>query len=209
MTVTRPDIAFALGKVRVMDKPTKENWTEIKRIFKYLRGTSNYGITYKKDSEKLNVFTDADFVGNKTMRRSTTGMVAIFSQGAISWTSQLQKSVVLSTTEAEIVAASEDAKQLTWLTRLSELLGHNKFFPTLHVDNASAVKLAKNPEFHKKTKHIEVRHFYVRERVLNGDINIKHIEGTKQLADLFTKTLKRNRYQALRKEIGICPNSNI
>jgi len=131
----------------------------------------------------------------------------MFSQAAVSWTSQLQKSVALSTTEAEIVAASEGAKQLTWLTRLlSKLVGLNELSPTLYVDNASAIKLAKNPKFHKRTKHVEVRHFYVRERVLNGDISIEHIEGTKQLADLFTKTLECNQYKTLRKKIGVCSN---
>lgn len=200
MTATRPDIAFALNKVaRVMDKPTKDNWTEVKRIFKYLRGTSNYGITYKKDSGHLKVFTDADFAGDKITRRSTTGMVAMLSQGAISWTSQLQRSVTLSTTEAEIVAASEGAKQLIWLNRLlSEIMESDKLSPTLYVDNASAVKLTKNPEFHRRTKHVEVRHFYVKEQVLNGDINIEHIQGAKQLADLFTKALERNRQRRMR-----------
>jgi len=137
------------------------------------------------------------------MRRSTNGIVAMFSQAKVSCTSQLQKSVALSTIEAEI----EGAKQLTWLTRLlSELVGLDELSPTLHVDNASAVKLVKNPEFHKRIIHVEVRHFYVRERVLNGDISIEHIEGTKQLTDLFTKTLERNRYETLRKEIRVCSN---
>lgn len=207
-TTTRPDIAFAVSKAaRSINKPTKQNWIEIKRILKYLQGTSKYGIKYKGGSNQLNVYTDADFAGDTATRRSTSGMVALLSEGAISWTSQLQKSVALSTTEAEIVAASEGAKQLVWLSRLlSDLLEPGKLSPTLHVDNASAVKLAKNPEFHKRTKHIEVRHFYVRERVTNGDLNIKHIEGKEQLADLLTKPLERIRYNILRKGVGVCPN---
>jgi hypothetical protein len=113
------------------------------------------------------VFSDADFAGDKVTRRSTTGVIAIFANGAVSWTSQLQKTTALSRTEAEIIAAREGAKELVWLMRLlSELLSDfAEKTPVLHIDNASAIKLTKNPEYHKRSKHIEVRHFYVRERL--------------------------------------------
>jgi hypothetical protein len=143
-TATRPDIAFAVGKAaRVMDRPAEKNWNDVKRIFRYLRLTSNYGIKYTRGSGELNVFSDADFAGDKATRRSTTGVLAMFADGAVSWTSQLQRTTALSTTEAEIIAASEGAKELIWLKRLlSELLpDFAKRTPVLYTDNASALKL--------------------------------------------------------------------
>jgi hypothetical protein len=118
---TRPDIAFVVNKAaRVMDRPAEKDWNNVKRIFRYLRSTGNYGL---RPPGELKVFSDADFAGDKVTRRSTTGVIAIVANGAVSWTSQLQKTTALLTTEAEIIAASEGAKELVWLKRLlSELL---------------------------------------------------------------------------------------
>jgi len=116
-----------------------------------------------------------------------------------------EKTTALSTTEAEIVAASEGAKELVWLKRLpSELLSDfAEKTPLLYIDNASAIKLTKNPEYHKRSKHIEVQHFYVRERYFNDDIGIEHVDGRKQLADLLTKPIEHIRFEALCREIEI------
>jgi len=105
-TATRPDITFAVNKVaRAMENPTTQYWNQVKRIFKYLKNTVDYGIIYKK-KEALKVYSDADYAGDKDTRRSTTGVVTTLTHGAISWTSQLQRSVAISM-EAEIISASE------------------------------------------------------------------------------------------------------
>jgi len=105
---TRPNIEFAVNKdARVMDRQADKDWNNVKRIFRYLRSTSNYGLRYTRGSGELKVFSNADFAGDKVTRRSTTGVIFIFSDGAVSWTSQLQKTTALSTTEAGIIAASE------------------------------------------------------------------------------------------------------
>ena len=206
-TASRPDIAFAVNKAaRAMEDPTTEDWNQVKRIFRYLKKTMNYGIVYKNKEEDLKVYSDADYAGDKETRRSTTGIVATLTQGAISWTSQLQKTVSTSTTEAELVSASEGAKELIWLKRLlSEIIEtpDQDKPPTLYIDNASTVKLSRNPGYHRKSKHIEVRHFYVRERFLNGDLKLEHIDGTNQLADLLTKPLEKVRFEMLRERIGL------
>jgi hypothetical protein len=203
---TRPGIAFAVNKTaRVLDRPAEKDWNNIKRIFHYLQSTSNYGLRYTRGPGKLKVFSDADFAGDKVTRCSTMGIIAIVANNAVSWTSQLQKTTALLTTEAEIIAASEGAKELVWLKRLlSELLSDfAEKKPVLYIDNAGAIKLTKNPEYHKSSKHIELQHFYVRERYLNDDIGIEHIDGRKQLADLLTKSIERVRLEALCREIGI------
>jgi hypothetical protein len=149
---TRPDIAFAVSKAAwVMDRPTEKDWNNVKCIFHYLRSTSNYGLRYTRGCGKLKVFSVADFAGDKATKHSTTGVIAVFANGAVSWTSQLQKTTALLTTEAEIIAASEGAKELVCLKcLLSELLSDlARRTLVLYIDNASAIKLTKNPEYHK------------------------------------------------------------
>ena len=109
------------------------------------------------------------------------------------------------TTEAKIIAASEGAKELVWLKRLlsEQLPDFARRTPVLYIDNASALKLTKNLEYHKRSKQIEVRHFYVRERYLNDDIGIEHVDGRKQLADLLTKSIERGRFEVLCREIRV------
>jgi hypothetical protein len=135
---THPDIAFAINKAaQVMDRPAVKDWNNVKCIFCYVRSTSNYGIRYTRGSGKLKVFSEADFAGDKVTRRSTTGFIAIFADGAVSWTSPPQNTTVLSKTEAEIIAASEGVKELVWLKHLlSELLpDFAGKTPVLYIDN--------------------------------------------------------------------------
>ena len=127
----------------------------------------------------------------------------MLSGGAVSWKSQLQRSVAVSTTESEIVAASEGTKELIWLKRLMFELTNRSEPITLFVDKASAVKLAKNPEFHSRTKHIQIHHYFVRGKFLEGHPAAEHIDGQSQSADIMTKALDRVRFQFLRQKIGV------
>ena len=129
---TRPDIAFAVSKAaRAMENPTQADWNAVKRIFRYLRGTSDFGIMYKRNGNQLEVYSDADFAGDVSTRRSTTGVISMYADGPISWSSHLQRTVALSTTEAEIIAASEGAKELVWLKRLLKDLSLMQESPVL------------------------------------------------------------------------------
>ena len=127
------------------------------------------GILFQSDHKVgvLESFSDANFAGDVETRRSTSGVVCKLVGGAVSWTSQKQKSVSLSTTEAELMAVSEAAKEVIWLNRLLGEISHLEEQPVLGVDSASAIKLIKNPEFHKRTKHIEVKTLF-REREVLG-----------------------------------------
>ncbi|KAG7198933.1 hypothetical protein KM043_015745 [Ampulex compressa] len=139
--VNRPTDAQA---ARALHQPTKSDWKKVKKIFKHLKGTASHGIIYKRQDD-LKIYSDADFVGDIATRRSTSGIVATYSGGTVSWSSRLQRSVALSTTEAEIMAASETAKEAIWLKRLIYELHSERYKPMLFVDSASTVKLAKNP----------------------------------------------------------------
>lgn len=205
MVATRPDIAYAVGVVsRTLEHPSKSDWARVKRIFRYLKGTENFGITYKPNFKKgtLECYSDADHGGDESTGRSTTGVVCLYAGGAISWLSQRQTSVAISTTEAEVVAASEASREVVWLKRLLSEVVELKT-PTLQVDNEAAIRLSQNPEYHRRTKHIRTRHFFVREMVTEGEININKVDTKYQLADILTKPLFKPRHLLLSQEIGL------
>ena len=120
----------------------------------------------------LTTYSDADFAGDIRNRKSPSGAVCLYLGGPLAWLSRRQRSVALSTTEAEFVAASEATKEIIWLTRLlmetTELIS----VPNLLVDNMSAVKLIKNPVFHQRSKHIDVRYCFIRDKVNDGDLTV-------------------------------------
>lgn len=202
---TRPDIMYAVSHVsQALENPTQNDWSKVKRIFKYLKGTSDISIVYGSNHQKmLTTYSDADFAGDARTRRSTSGVVCMYMGGPISWISRRQKSVALSTTEAEFVAASEASKEAVWLMRLLNEITELSSVPRLLIDNMSAVKLVKNPVFHKRSKHIEVRHFFVREKVEEGQLTVEHVPSESQLADILTKPLCRDTFVKIRELLGI------
>lgn len=188
-------------------KPTKAHWEAFKRILSYLKGTSAYGITYGSDISNgrvLHAFSDADFAADLDDRRSTTGVVLILNGGPVSWKSQRQSCVSLSTTESEYVAAAEAAKDVVWIRRLLQDLGSDQTKPTiLFCDNQSAIKLVRNPQFHQRTKHIDVKFHFIRDLQDEHVVDVVYVNTESQLADLFTKGLDGPRFRKLRNDIGV------
>lgn len=200
-SVSRPDIAYAVNVVsRYLNNHNVEHWRAVKRIFSYLKGTAEYGIKYVGGGSKSELvgFSDADYAGDIETRRSTTGYVFCLTNGAVSWSSQRQKLVTLSTTEAEYVAASAAARESIWLRKLLSDIGCPcEKETTLFVDNQSAIQLVKNPVYHKRTKHIDIRYHFIREKTENGDIAVEYVPSEEQRADIFTKALPRERFGKL------------
>ncbi|KAJ0726248.1 putative RNA-directed DNA polymerase [Helianthus annuus] len=190
MVCTRPDIAHAVGVVsRFMSNPGREHWEAVKWVLRYLKGTSKMGMRFKGKDVVLKGYTDADLGGCKDTFKSTTGYVFTAGGTAVSWMSKLQKSVALSTTEAEYMAVAEASKELVWLKAFLKELGKNQADYPLYCDNESAVKLAKNPVYHGKTKHIGMRYHFVRGLISEGLISLKNVPGAKNPADMFTKVV--------------------
>lgn len=204
-TVSRPDVMFAVSQVsRFLNNPGPEHWTAIKRILRYLQGTKDKGIKYGADDIQLSVYSDADFAGDVDTRKSTTGYVSIVAGGPVTWSSHKQKCVSRSTTEAEYIAASDTTVEIIWLRKFLQELGIEMHNPTnLFVDNQSAIQLVKNTEQHKKTKHIDVKFHFIREKFQDGTIYVSYISSDKQLADMFTKPLSKDKFNKNCKALSI------
>ena len=198
-TNTRPDIAFSVGMLcRAMGRPTPELLTAAQRVLAYLIRNRDVGLRYAASERPLFGMTDSDWA----TRHSTSGWVFVLSSAAISWGSKRQTSIALSSCEAEIMAASEAAKEAVFLKRFAEELGVSDGSALeLFEDNKGARDLAYNPEHHSRSKHIERRHFYVRELVESGDLVVPYVKTDENIADFFTKPLPAKRFFALRNKI--------
>lgn len=202
---TRPDLAQTLSILSKYNScPREQHWRAVKRVFRYLKGTMDFGLVYRKVNEpKLVCYTDADWAGDHENRRSISGMVSFLSTGPISYKSQQQPVVAMSTTESEYIAAAVAIKELIWLQRfLSELKVPIESEAKLKCDNQSAIKLIRNPEFHQRTKHIDIRYHFIRERYLHRCFEPEYVDTHLQKADIFTKPLSTDKFQHLREMIG-------
>jgi hypothetical protein len=209
LTATRPDIMYAVCLIsRYMEKPTELHLKAAKRVFRYLKGTADFGIFYKKNEGSiLSGFTDNDYAGDLDDRQSTSGHVFMMGSGAISWASKKQQVVTLSTTEAEFVAAATSACQAIWLRRILEELQFYQHEPTvIHCDNSSTIKLSRNPVLHGRSKHIDVRYHFLRNLVTEKIIDLVYCRSEDQVADILTKSLKLKAFEKLRGLLGVCSN---
>ncbi|KAE8681352.1 Ubiquitin carboxyl-terminal hydrolase family protein [Hibiscus syriacus] len=201
LTTTRPDITYVVNAIcKFMERPKEMHLQPTKRILRYLQGTIDYGILYKK-GEKSNLigFTDSDYAGDQDDRKSTSGYVFMLGSGAVSWSSRKQLIVTLSTTEAELVAASACVCQAIWMRKFLEEAHFKQKGPTIiYCENSSTIKLSKNPILHGQSKYIDVQYHFLRDRVNYKEIDMVYCRSEDQIADIFTKALKLATFQKLR-----------
>lgn len=190
---TRPDIAFSVNHLaRFLQNPSQDHITGAKHIWKYIAGTLDYGITLRKMKKPaVEAYSDSDFSGDPSTSRSTSGTVIKVCDAPVIWRSQLQKEVVLSSTEAEYLALTETTREIRWLRNLlTELHPMNKLELTevrTMVDNQSAISLVKNHSNSRRSRHVSLRNHYCREQHEKGLITVEYINTTEQLADSLTK----------------------
>ena len=205
---TRPDIAYAVHTLAKFTRsPQPRHWTAIKRVFRYLKGTHTHTLTYGGSDEdwkpELNMYCDADWASSSD-RKSISGYVFLLASGAVSWSSKKQATIALSTAEAEYVAATHAAKQILWHRSLfNELEIQQPETLTLFSDNQAAISISHHPEFHARTKHIDIAHNFLRDLVESGMIEIIYIQTQENLADIFMKGLPRPLHEDLTTGIGV------
>ena len=211
LCASRPDIMLSVCMcARFQASPKECHFMAVKRIFRYLVHTPNLGLWYPKGSIfSLLGYSDSDYAGCKVDRKSTTGTCQFLGRSLVSWSSKKQNSVALSTAEAEYVAAGSCCAQLLWMRQTLSDFGCEFSKIPLLCDNESAIKLANNPVQHSRTKHIDIRHHFLRDHEAKGDIALCHVGTEKQLADIFTKPLDEQRFCSLRSELNILDSRNL
>lgn len=201
---SRPDISFCVNYLsRFNNKPMISHWKMVKRVFQYLKGTVDVGISFN-GSEELVAFSDSDFRGDLCTRRSTSG-VLLFRGGPLIWFTQMQRFVATSSAEAEYRAAVSTFDEISWIRRVEVELNRldPKELTTLYIDNKSAIHMLKNAGDDKVTKgkkHIEISRKFIQQHI-GKTIKLKHVKSEDQLANLLTKPLSRNRFKTLRNKI--------
>lgn len=204
---TRPDIAFSVGIVsHYMERPTTLHLSAVKRILRYIKGIMHFGLVYTSDggNNVITGFSDSDLGGTIDDRKSTGGMAYYLNESLISWVSQKQRCFALSSCEAEFMAATAAACQGIWLRNVLSQITAGFIGPvTLHIDNKSVIDLAKNPVFHGRSKHIDIRYHFIRECVERGEIIVKHVSSDKQRANSLTKALTTIKFERMRSLLGV------
>ncbi|KAK8921676.1 hypothetical protein KSP39_PZI020062 [Platanthera zijinensis] len=194
LTNTRPGLEYPVNSIsRFMSNPTKLHHEAAKRILRYVQGTKELGLIYRKHHHNhLPGYTDSDWGRSVEDRRRISGYVFFVGQNPISWSSRKQQSVALSSAEAEYIALSKATSEAIWLRRLVEEIFKEKEKETLiYSDSSSAIALAKNPVFHSRSKHIKIRYHHIRENIEKGEVCLRHIPTELQLADILTKSLPK------------------
>jgi hypothetical protein len=207
LTTTRPGILFVVSLLsRFMHGASELHLRAAKRILRYVRGTVSYGVKYEKcQSFKLHGFSDSDWAGSIEDMKSTSRYCFTFGSGVFSWCSKKQEIVAQSTAEAEFIAASAAVNQALWLQKILRDLHMEEEKPTeISVNNQAAIAISHNPVFHGKTKHFNIKLYFLREVQKNGDVKLIYCKSVDQLSDLFTKPLPVSRFEFLRTRLGVC-----
>jgi hypothetical protein len=206
MISTRPDIAAAVQFVsRFGTNPGPQHWEAVKHIFKYVHKTKHLQLTFKKQGViNLQGFSDSDWESCQDTRRSTSGYIFKLGGAAISWCSRRQKTVSLSSCEAEYVAACEATREAVWETAFLEELGYQGVSPTIiYMDSQSAMQLISNPVFHDKTKHIQGKMHFVREMAEEGLVAFVKVHTSENTAELLTKSVNAEKTIFCRRQMGL------
>jgi hypothetical protein len=208
MLGTCPDLAYAVGALgQHSANPREEHQCTLDRVFRYLRATASTSLVFCRGSPgslTLYGYTDADWASNVNDCKSTSSFIFMLAGAAISWSSKKQASTALSSTKAEYIATMHAAKELVWLLHLLNELGQVQKSPMLlRIDNQSAMAVAKNPEFHDRTKHIEVHYHFLCQLVDKRALVLEYVPTNSQIADVLTKGLVREKHERFATEMGL------
>lgn len=190
-STTRPDIAYAVSQLgRFNSAWTTTHWAAAKHVLRYLKGTQSLSITYSGSSTTPLAYSDSDFSQCPTNRRSVTGFIVSLANGPVSWRSERQSVVALSTNESEYMAAAECAKHMLWVKSFMFDIMQSITYPNpFHIDNKSAIDTATGPGLNRRSKHIDRRFHFIRDLCEHGALDVVHVPTDQMLADFLTKPL--------------------
>ncbi|GJR00991.1 hypothetical protein Tco_0523975 [Tanacetum coccineum] len=196
LTASRPDIMFDVCACsRFQVTPKTSHLQAVKRIFRYLKGKPKLGLWYPRESSfNLVAYSDSDYGGANLDRKSTTGSCQFLGHRLISWQCKKQTIVATSTTEAEYVAAANCYGQVLWIQNQMLDYGFNFMNTRIYIDNESTICIIKNPVFYFKTKHIKIRHRFIRDAYKKKLIHVLKIHTNNNVADLLTKAFDVSRF---------------
>jgi hypothetical protein len=205
MIGSRPDIAYAVVKLsQQCANPAQEHYDAGLYVLRYLLATRKYRLVFDGTSnEALVAYSDCDWAQDPTDRKSVTGNYVTLARGCVSWLSRKQKTITASSTEAEYYALSDCSKQLVWMHQLLSEIGFNCPTPQLYGDNEGSIFWASNPVAEKRSKHVDVKVHIIRQYIEDKKIELFHIDGTKNPADIFTKNLERIKFERVRSLLGM------
>ncbi|XP_055632926.1 uncharacterized protein LOC129773354 [Toxorhynchites rutilus septentrionalis] len=203
--VTRSDIAFAMNAVSQFSAcPGRQHWEAVKKIIRYLKGTSTKKLEYSKQgSTELVGYSDADWGGDTDTRKSTTGYVFTLQGGAISWNVKKQPTVALSSCEAEYMALLRTIQEAMWWNNLQSQIFEEQHPIPLNCDNQSAISIATNGSYNPRTKHVSIRYHFVHNSLQEGVAQLSYVSTTEQPADGFTKPLAVQKQHRFCELVGV------
>jgi hypothetical protein len=206
---TRADLAFVVHKLsQHCHNPCVRHWKGVQQVFRYLKSSQALTLRYERDSKELLGYSDTDYASDASDRKSTMGYAFVLSGAAVTWASRKQQTVSTSTTEAEYVGLCNAAKEAVWIRNFLRDVGRSEYASGTHAtrilgDNQGALRLVANPEFHARSKHIDVQHHYVRELLENNTISVDYIRTSEMAADCLTKPLKKVQLRANLEMLGL------
>lgn len=207
VTGSRPDLAFAVTYLsQFCSAPSMEHWKGAKHVLRYLHKTATTKLRYTRKEANIVAYTDADWAGDPIDRKSFSGYVTLFAGGATSWSSKKQTMTALSTTEAEFVAISEGTKECMWQQHLLFEIGFGEYCgkpTTVFADNQGAINLAVNHVASERTKHLQLKKFFVQEACDEGIITLSYVQSDRNVADPLTKPIDRLKLVDHCKSLGL------
>ena len=206
MTCTRPDLSWTVTKLsQCLNEPTVNDWTMVKHVFRYLKGTSHYKLVFRKmrDGVHLEGFSDSDCGGSHDRRSMSGYYFSLNPTGpAVSWKSRKQPTVALSTCEAEYMAFAATIQEAIFLRMLiEEFICHPVGTIRINGDNQGAISLVKNPVFHNRSKHIDIKYNFIREKHSNGEIELVYVPSESNIADIMTKPSTKYKLEVFREHL--------
>ncbi|GJU04190.1 ribonuclease H-like domain-containing protein [Tanacetum coccineum] len=208
LTFTRPDLSYAVQQVCLyMHDPREPHFAALKRILRYVQGTLELGLQlYASATTSLVGYTDADWAGCPSTRRSTSGYCVFLGDNLLSWSAKRQHTISRSSAEAEYRGVANVVAETAWIRNLLRELHSPLLTATLvYCDNVSAVYMSANPVQHQRTKHIEIDIHFVRDMVKAGHVRVLHVPSRFQYADIFTKGLPSALFEDFRSSLSVRP----